>query len=610
MATGGKLEVQIGADITDFEKKIKEVEFDIKELSKVKLDRIKLGLDTREINSQIKDAKNNLTQLKTAVKDTGQSFAQATPKIANGGNTLMQFSRIAQDAPFGIMGIGNNITATAESFSYLKQQTGSTGGALKALASSIAGTGGILLGVSLLTTGLTLLSQSGLSVGDVIDKLTGDFDEFGAELKKANEEGIKSASTQINLMNTLIAVAQNDNRTKADRIDAVKQLKAEFPEYYKQLSDEKIMYGDLSKETKNATKALLAKAVADKLASKNADVFEQKLLAQGRYNKKRAELAEFDIKTEKELAAIRKQIANNPSGGAGQAEAAILYNRGKILDSLEDESKLIGALDKKYANLLNVIDEIYDPEKPRELPATKTTKATKSPKIKNAKFEFDTEFIAPFISQISGLGATMDGFAERTAIAFDNANASTKIGLSEMALAWETFGLNLSDIIESGVESTLISFGETLGTALTEGINVVDALGQSLIGSIGQTISAVGKELVKMGILAQAYAAVVKFMQKAFTNPYALAAAGVALVVIGSAVSASAKKVGSGGSGGGASTSTGAGANNESFSRSSFSGTSANSGTVVFEIAGTKLVGVLSNTLNANRRLGGQLGLG
>ena len=156
MSTGGKLSVEISADITDFEKKIKEVEYDIKELSKVKLEKIKLGLDTREINAQIKDAKQNLNGLKTAVKDTGgQIGGQFTKQVGNGSNTLMQFSRIAQDAPFGIMGIGNNITATAESFGYLKQQTGSTSGALKAMASSIMGTGGILLGVSLLTTGLT-----------------------------------------------------------------------------------------------------------------------------------------------------------------------------------------------------------------------------------------------------------------------------------------------------------------------------------------------------------------------------------------------------------------------------------------------------------------------
>jgi hypothetical protein len=38
---GGKLTVEIGADKTDFDKKIKEVEFDIKELSKVKLGTVK-----------------------------------------------------------------------------------------------------------------------------------------------------------------------------------------------------------------------------------------------------------------------------------------------------------------------------------------------------------------------------------------------------------------------------------------------------------------------------------------------------------------------------------------------------------------------------------------
>jgi len=59
------------------------------------------------------------------------------------------------------------------------------------------GTGGVLLGVSLLTTGFTLLAQSGLSVGDIIDKITGDFDDFGASVKKAREEGLKSAGKEV-----------------------------------------------------------------------------------------------------------------------------------------------------------------------------------------------------------------------------------------------------------------------------------------------------------------------------------------------------------------------------------------------------------------------------
>ena len=215
MATGNKLEVTIGADVTDFKKKIQEVESDIRDLSKVKLDQLKLGLDTREINAQIKDAKNSLATLKDSVGKTGNAIGgQFTKQTANGGNALMQFSRIAQDAPYGIIGIGNNLTATAEAFSYLKNQTGSTGGALKALGSSLMGSGGILLGVSLLTTGFTLLSQSGLSVGDVIDKLTGKAESFAKTLSKVNDEaykdkGVQEAITNVNELTNEIELAKN-----------------------------------------------------------------------------------------------------------------------------------------------------------------------------------------------------------------------------------------------------------------------------------------------------------------------------------------------------------------------------------------------------------------
>ena len=207
------LEISIGADSSDLQKKIKEAELALKELSQVKLERIKLGLDTKEINGNIASVKKSLNELKTVSKDTGSAIGGMAPKVANGGNALMQFSRIAQDAPYGIMGIGNNITATVEAFGHLKNSTGSAGSALKAMAGSLLGSGGILLAVSLVTTALTYMSQNGITLGDVFNKLTGNFDGYASALKKVNEEaykddGVKSAIANVNELKINIDLAK------------------------------------------------------------------------------------------------------------------------------------------------------------------------------------------------------------------------------------------------------------------------------------------------------------------------------------------------------------------------------------------------------------------
>jgi hypothetical protein len=610
---GGKLEVQIGADKTDFDKKIKEVEFDIKELSKVKLEQLKVGLDTTQINAQIKDAKASLNSLKTTVKDTGASFTGMAPKVANGGNALMQFSRIAQDAPYGIIGIGNNLTATAEAFSYLKQSTGSTGGALKALASSLAGTGGILLGVSLLTTGLTLLSQSGLSVGDVIDKITGKYNEFGAELKKVNEEAIKSASQEINLMNTLVSVAQNETRTKEDRLNAVKQLKSEFPEYYKQLSSEKIMYGDLTSVTKEATKALLTRAVAEKLANKNADVFEQKLLAQGRYNKKRDELNKYDIDSEKRLEKAREYLKNNASitqielfEDLKRKEEA---GRTNILQGIKEESNSIGQLTKRYENLLNVIDDIYEPKVDKE--TKKTKKSFVTPQVQAllpmvSAPVVDVNTIAVFNGQIDALGGKVKELPGVIKAGMDGLVKNVKAPLTEIEKAIIDFNARAGEIISSALVDTFAGIGAAIGNALASGGNVLQAIGGSLLSSLGGLLTDMGKMAIQVGVGLLAIKTALKSL-----NPAVAIGAGVALIALGSFFSSKSSSIGGsvGGGGKGASSNSGSGANNQSFTSSGFSGGGNNGGTVVFEIAGQKLIGVLSNTLNANRRLGGQLGL-
>jgi len=606
---GGKLTVEIGADITDFEKKIKEVEFDIKELSKVKLDRLKAGLDTTEINSQIKDAKASLNSLKTAVKDTGQSFASATPKVVNAGNTLTQFSRIAQDAPFGIIGIGNNITATAESFSYLKAQTGSTGGALKALASSLAGSGGILLGVSLLTTGLTLLAQSGLSVGDVIDKITGNFDAFGAELNKISVDAAKNSGQEIAGLNALISVAQDDINSRKERLIAVEELQSKYPGYFGNLTKEQILTGDLTAVTKELSKAIIARAEASAIADKIGELAAKKL--------------DLQIKKEKEVLGLQKaqesvkqanenlKIANNIAG-AGQraagAAGALSLATSRVKDLNEQilviqtqQDKLAGKLNQKTEDSIGLLDKKDKVAKSFVTPTvTGVTNAIIPAPL------FDVNGIATFNGQVDEFGNKLKSLPNTITASLGLASQNMRTGLTEMQLALIEFNASANDLIVNSIASTFSQIGAAIGDAIATGGDVLSAIGTTIIQAFAGFLSDMGDLLIKYGTLA-----VVKGkldLAIAAGGPISIGA-GIAAIAVGVALKAAAGALGSFASGGGNRGGGGGGANNQSFSSSGFGG-GGGGGTVVFEISGQKLIGVLSNTINANRRLGGTLGLG
>lgn len=608
---GGKLEVQIGADITDFEKKIKEVEYDIKELSKVKLDRLKVGLDTTEINAQIKDAKNNLTQLKTAVKDTGgQISGQFTKQVGNGNNALLQFSRIAQDAPFGIIGIGNNLTATAESFSYLKQQTGSTGGALKALASSIAGTGGILLGVSLLTTGLTLLAQSGLSVQDVIDKVTGKFDEFGASLNKIAVESAKVSAQEIAGLNALVSVAQDDVKSRKERLIAVEELQDKYPAYFGNLDKEKILNGDLTTVTKELTKAIIARAEATALSDKIGELASKKL--------------DLEIKKEKALLKLKQAQASldnsvNVGGGSlvggniGATSVSAYAKFSRATETVKDLNKEIADIQKLQNDLADRLNQ-------------KTSESIglleKKAKVVKAKNVFDTpqvsgipQLLVPaplvdvntiktFNGQIDALGNKVKELPGTIKASMLQASTEADLGAIRLAIALNDFNVRAGEIIQGAIADTFAGLGSAIGDALANGGSVLQAVGVSLLDSLGSLLTDMGKMAIQVGVGLLAIKVALKSL-----NPAVAIGAGVALVALGSFFSSKSRSLSNSIGGGGTSAATGSGANNTSFTSGGFTSRGDGGGTVVFEIAGQKLIGVLSNTLNANRRLGGSLGI-
>lgn len=621
------LEVQIGADASELDKEIQSVERKLKKLESQKAIQISLGADTSKLDKSIASSQARLDGLKKAMDNTGKSVQSFAPKVASGSNALTQFSRIAQDAPFGIMGIGNNITATAESFGNLVKESGSAGGALKAVASSMLGTGGILLAVSLVTTGLTYMAQNGITVSDVFSKLSGDFDELGSAMRKVGEEASKASGSEIANMKALVSVAQDETKSRQDRLIAVRELQKEFPSYFGNLSQEKILNGDLTSVTKELTSAIIARAKASAYSGKIGELALEELKLNNDLNSEVKSLTKAYSLTTKEAEKFTKEVLAGGDAfkllepfkkragffdvaGAVASSNAIIGIREELVKNTAQQKAFTIAINETTAASIKLREtaapKAGDKKKTFDTPQVAGIKTDIQPVtdlVDVAKLQVLTGEIDKFGNKIKGLPNVIKTGMDKAKSAFDMSGVA-------MLESFANFNNQLSSIVTEGTVSALSGIGEAIGSALASGGNFIESVGKTILGSMGSMLKELGKATIAYGVGLIAVKAAIK-------NPYLAVAAGVAMVALGSAMSSAVSKssssaLGGGGSsgGGGRSVSTGADYSSPASGASSAGGGSTfGSGTVVFEISGTSLVGVLSNTLDKNRRIGGNLGI-
>lgn len=175
--------------------------------------------------------------------------------------------------------------------------------------------------------------------------------------------------------------------------------------------------------------------------------------------------------------------------------------------------------------------------------------------------------------------------------------------LSKMQDRMLAFNDSMNELIGGSITDTFGRLGDAIGEALAAGGNVFESIGQSLIASLGKFLSDMGGLLIKYGTLAVAKGKLDLAILAG--GPIAIGA-GIAAIAIGVALKAAGAAIGSAATGGSSSSSS---SSDNYGSRTSTISTSSGGGTYVFEIAGTKLVGVLKNTLDRNRALGGSLSI-
>jgi len=142
-------------------------------------------------NAELEQTNIELARLnalgKSFANTSTQSFDKFRVSAGAASGSAIAFNRIIQDAPFGIIGVGNNIQQFAEQLSALKTTTGSTGAALKSFFSSLITPANLaILAVSAVTTALTFYALNAEKTKSPVQELTEAQEEFNKSLKDTN----------------------------------------------------------------------------------------------------------------------------------------------------------------------------------------------------------------------------------------------------------------------------------------------------------------------------------------------------------------------------------------------------------------------------------------
>jgi len=213
-----------------------------------------VGADTSQFNAELQKAENELKQFQAALKRTtdvnalevlngkiiktqqtiaglNNSFKSVVPSANKATQSITDLSRIVQDAPFGFIGIANNINPLVESFGRLKSESGSVGGALKSLIGGLSGPGGLGLAFAAVTTAITF-AQIGFQAWTRTSQKT---KETLDETAKALSSIQSSVASEASNVAGLVAILENETETRKRKLSAIKELQKINPEIFNQL---------------------------------------------------------------------------------------------------------------------------------------------------------------------------------------------------------------------------------------------------------------------------------------------------------------------------------------------------------------------------------------
>lgn len=311
------------------------------------------------ITADNKQAVQNIQETVTATTQLGAAFKKVAPASNQATQALVNVSRVAQDAPYGFIGIANNLNPLIESFQRLKETTGTTSGALKQMASGLMGPAGIGLAIGVVSSLLVVFGDKLFKTKSVAEDAAKSNKNFADSLDKAkasaSESGIK--------LQAYINVAENANNTDARRKEALNAVINELGKVNAAYASTIKTTDDAKKAVDLYTQALIAQAITsryvDEIANKQIEltnVLKQASVAATNYSKAYQILDKAIIPVSDQIGAFQR-VTNNAA--AAQKEYVGFANTALSLSAnIKDLNKdLQTTVDNALPNAFYVMDK-------------------------------------------------------------------------------------------------------------------------------------------------------------------------------------------------------------------------------------------------------------
>jgi hypothetical protein len=252
--------------------------------------------DIANFNAQLEQTNQELARLNSLGKSFGgtavQSFDNLKRSAGAASGAAISFGRIIQDAPFGIIGVANNIQNFGEQFVALGDKSTSTAGKLKLFFSALITPSNLAI---LAVSGLTAAWQA-YNLG-VFDSLfaTESLSKKLKEISDNTKSATANASVELTKVEALRTTIEDETLSRDKRLKAVNKLIEVYPELFSLADREKLLNGQLVESYDILTKAILAKAKASIAEQELPELVKQK------------EIVDSTLKSKEELLALEEQ---------------------------------------------------------------------------------------------------------------------------------------------------------------------------------------------------------------------------------------------------------------------------------------------------------------